>query len=223
MVFAYLGVDLFFMEWSNVPWGFIFVALWAMLVSCKALSFWCAPTVFLAKAMPFLAVCLSSGRPGAQRLAALGPAQLLPLGGGAAAGRGRGRGRGLLHPAQREQPERGGRGDVRQRSSLLKAVITAFPSVSLPFLAVPLRSHRTVALRSPIGSKGRAAIPPKSQFLLWWAGLRGAIAYGLAKQWAEEEAQEEPVVSAVMVLVVVTTFGLGGTFGSVIQVSQTTV
>eukprot|EP01051_Picozoa_sp_SAG22_P033533 SAG22_NODE_14729_length_366_cov_1.730337_1_plen_109_part_10 len=34
---------------------------------------------------------------------------------------------------------------VRQRSSLLKAVITAFPSVSLPFFAVPLRSHRTVA------------------------------------------------------------------------------
>eukprot|EP01051_Picozoa_sp_SAG22_P007342 SAG22_NODE_513_length_9567_cov_25.867771_6_plen_86_part_00 len=28
---------------------------------------------------------------------------------------------------------------VRQRSSLLKAVIIAFPSVSLPFLAVPLR------------------------------------------------------------------------------------
>eukprot|EP01051_Picozoa_sp_SAG22_P002970 SAG22_NODE_138_length_18031_cov_5.796621_18_plen_331_part_00 len=37
---------------------------------------------------------------------------------------------------------------VRQRSSLLKAVITAFPSVSLPFLAVPLRSHRTVAISS---------------------------------------------------------------------------
>eukprot|EP01051_Picozoa_sp_SAG22_P006443 SAG22_NODE_422_length_10687_cov_4.448149_4_plen_250_part_00 len=36
---------------------------------------------------------------------------------------------------------------VRQRSSLLKAVITAFPSVSLPFLAVPLLSHRTVAIR----------------------------------------------------------------------------
>eukprot|EP01051_Picozoa_sp_SAG22_P020639 SAG22_NODE_4252_length_1327_cov_1.052117_1_plen_147_part_10 len=34
------------------------------------------------------------------------------------------------------------------RSSLSKAVITqsAFPSVSLPFLAVPLRSHRTVAI-----------------------------------------------------------------------------
>eukprot|EP01051_Picozoa_sp_SAG22_P008553 SAG22_NODE_658_length_8076_cov_4.575279_4_plen_300_part_00 len=30
---------------------------------------------------------------------------------------------------------------------LLKAVITAFPSFSLPFLAVPLRSQRTVAIR----------------------------------------------------------------------------
>eukprot|EP01051_Picozoa_sp_SAG22_P013758 SAG22_NODE_1578_length_4071_cov_5.302870_6_plen_195_part_00 len=30
----------------------------------------------------------------------------------------------------------------------LKAVITAFPCVSLPFLAVPLRSHMTVALQS---------------------------------------------------------------------------
>eukprot|EP01051_Picozoa_sp_SAG22_P001159 SAG22_NODE_43_length_25304_cov_5.394644_11_plen_381_part_00 len=35
---------------------------------------------------------------------------------------------------------------VRQRSSPLKAVITAFPCVSLPFLAVPLLSHRTVAI-----------------------------------------------------------------------------
>eukprot|EP01051_Picozoa_sp_SAG22_P004048 SAG22_NODE_208_length_15237_cov_22.602774_9_plen_487_part_00 len=35
---------------------------------------------------------------------------------------------------------------MRQRSSLLKAVITAFPSVSVPFLAVPLLSQPTVAL-----------------------------------------------------------------------------
>eukprot|EP01051_Picozoa_sp_SAG22_P011951 SAG22_NODE_1198_length_5193_cov_12.289360_4_plen_445_part_00 len=38
---------------------------------------------------------------------------------------------------------------VRQRSSLLKAVITAFTCVSLPFLAVPLLSQRTVAIRPP--------------------------------------------------------------------------
>eukprot|EP01051_Picozoa_sp_SAG22_P007926 SAG22_NODE_576_length_8982_cov_21.167736_9_plen_184_part_00 len=37
-----------------------------------------------------------------------------------------------------------GAGKVRQWSSLLKAVITAFPFVSLPFLAVPLRSQRTL-------------------------------------------------------------------------------
>eukprot|EP01051_Picozoa_sp_SAG22_P019649 SAG22_NODE_3695_length_1572_cov_1.479973_2_plen_157_part_00 len=41
---------------------------------------------------------------------------------------------------------------VRQRPSLLKAVITAFPSVSLPFLAVPLPSQGTVA----IGRSGSA-------------------------------------------------------------------
>eukprot|EP01051_Picozoa_sp_SAG22_P024064 SAG22_NODE_6498_length_846_cov_4.077644_2_plen_103_part_00 len=40
---------------------------------------------------------------------------------------------------------------VRQRSCLLKAVITAFPCVSLPFLAVPLCSQPTVALRSTTG------------------------------------------------------------------------
>eukprot|EP01051_Picozoa_sp_SAG22_P011996 SAG22_NODE_1207_length_5166_cov_4.472272_4_plen_277_part_00 len=37
---------------------------------------------------------------------------------------------------------------VRQRSSLLTAVITAFPCVSLPFLAVPLLSQPTVVLRT---------------------------------------------------------------------------
>eukprot|EP01051_Picozoa_sp_SAG22_P010770 SAG22_NODE_988_length_6140_cov_4.271313_3_plen_447_part_00 len=49
---------------------------------------------------------------------------------------------------------------VRQRSSLLKAVITAFPCVSLPFLAVPLLSQRTVAIRGccrPSSNTRRAA------------------------------------------------------------------
>eukprot|EP01051_Picozoa_sp_SAG22_P030308 SAG22_NODE_11686_length_473_cov_2.085561_1_plen_82_part_00 len=37
---------------------------------------------------------------------------------------------------------------MRQRSSLLKAVIAAFPCVSLPFFAVPLLSQRSlVAIR----------------------------------------------------------------------------
>eukprot|EP01051_Picozoa_sp_SAG22_P017075 SAG22_NODE_2551_length_2454_cov_1.402548_3_plen_353_part_01 len=40
---------------------------------------------------------------------------------------------------------------MRQRSSLLKAVITAFPSVSLPFLAIPLLSQPTVAISCWIG------------------------------------------------------------------------
>eukprot|EP01051_Picozoa_sp_SAG22_P000939 SAG22_NODE_31_length_27697_cov_7.384376_10_plen_353_part_00 len=39
---------------------------------------------------------------------------------------------------------------------LLKAVITAFPSVSLPLLAVPLRSQRPVALRSAAASRANA-------------------------------------------------------------------
>eukprot|EP01051_Picozoa_sp_SAG22_P006482 SAG22_NODE_425_length_10628_cov_3.420458_4_plen_380_part_00 len=38
---------------------------------------------------------------------------------------------------------------MRQRSSLLKAGITAFPCVSLPFLAVPLLSQPTVAISYP--------------------------------------------------------------------------
>eukprot|EP01051_Picozoa_sp_SAG22_P002464 SAG22_NODE_110_length_19679_cov_45.046527_16_plen_74_part_00 len=37
---------------------------------------------------------------------------------------------------------------------LLKAVITAFPSVSLPFLAVPLLSQRTVAIKNIIVRDG---------------------------------------------------------------------
>eukprot|EP01051_Picozoa_sp_SAG22_P008510 SAG22_NODE_653_length_8139_cov_13.407711_3_plen_254_part_00 len=66
---------------------------------------------------------------------------------------------------------------VRQRSSLLKAVITAFPSVSLPFLAVPLRSQPTVALRagSPstrvaaagLTSSSSAGPPARSRSWTW--------------------------------------------------------
>eukprot|EP01051_Picozoa_sp_SAG22_P002467 SAG22_NODE_110_length_19679_cov_45.046527_19_plen_496_part_00 len=58
---------------------------------------------------------------------------------------------------------------VRQRSSLLKAVITAFPSVSLPFLAVPLRSHRTVAISAPTSS-GAAASQRHGVWSLEWRG-----------------------------------------------------
>eukprot|EP01051_Picozoa_sp_SAG22_P004895 SAG22_NODE_275_length_13171_cov_11.640606_15_plen_439_part_00 len=56
------------------------------------------------------------------------------------------------HPLRRILAGAGGEATV----VLLKAVITAFPSVSLPFLAVPLRSHRTVAIRGcAAGCAGR--------------------------------------------------------------------
>eukprot|EP01051_Picozoa_sp_SAG22_P030264 SAG22_NODE_11645_length_475_cov_3.417553_2_plen_51_part_01 len=43
---------------------------------------------------------------------------------------------------------------------LLKAVITAFPCVSLPFLAVPLLSQMTVAIRvaDPRGSSSKSTV-----------------------------------------------------------------
>lgn len=62
----------------------------------------------------------------------------------------------------------------------------------------------------------RTQIPLKSQFLLWFAGLRGAIAYGLAKQWQQEESVNH-IETCVMLVVVFTTFGLGGMFGWVIK------
>eukprot|EP01051_Picozoa_sp_SAG22_P005991 SAG22_NODE_375_length_11547_cov_12.885657_10_plen_253_part_00 len=63
---------------------------------------------------------------------------------------------GVVAPCQQEPADMHHRRlcPVRQRSSLLKAVITAFPSVSLPFLAVPLCSHRTlVAISAPTWSQ----------------------------------------------------------------------
>eukprot|EP01051_Picozoa_sp_SAG22_P004502 SAG22_NODE_243_length_14055_cov_3.073015_10_plen_345_part_00 len=60
------------------------------------------------------------------------------------------------------------------RSSLLKAVITAFPSVSLPFLAVPLRSHRTVA----ISSQADRLVPAAEQEKIIAAVLQSVTAGG---------------------------------------------
>eukprot|EP01051_Picozoa_sp_SAG22_P012241 SAG22_NODE_1252_length_5005_cov_1.761313_7_plen_318_part_00 len=65
--------------------------------------------------------------------------------------------RGYKHPAL----FRLGDPAVRQRSSLLKAVITAFLSVSLPFLAVPLRSHRPVAIRASRMQSRSGGSPPR--------------------------------------------------------------
>eukprot|EP01052_Picozoa_sp_SAG31_P035250 SAG31_NODE_4228_length_3442_cov_2.372719_2_plen_270_part_00 len=52
--------------------------------------------------------------------------------------------------------------------------------------------------------------------MIWFAGLRGAIAYALAKRWGGPEATLA-VEGTTMMLVLLTTFGLGGTVGSVIK------
>eukprot|EP01051_Picozoa_sp_SAG22_P017151 SAG22_NODE_2577_length_2421_cov_2.154177_1_plen_411_part_10 len=98
------------------------------LVSSKALSFCCASTVFLSKAVPFRAVPLDQAAHETDMLAVAYHT-----------------GRGLpteqsialqlwdLHSKKCTAAQL-----VRQRGVVLfKAVITAFPSVSLPFLAVP--------------------------------------------------------------------------------------
>eukprot|EP01051_Picozoa_sp_SAG22_P021864 SAG22_NODE_5002_length_1110_cov_1.837784_1_plen_303_part_10 len=59
---------------------------------------------------------------------------------------------------RRERRDRAARRAGEATVLSLKAVITAFPSVSLPFLAVPLRSQPTVALRPPRPS-GRPSAP----------------------------------------------------------------
>eukprot|EP01051_Picozoa_sp_SAG22_P003181 SAG22_NODE_152_length_17377_cov_191.856928_13_plen_363_part_00 len=63
-----------------------------------------------------------------------------------------------------------GYGPVRQRSSVLKAVITAFPSVSLPFFAVPLRSQRTTCCNQ--------ADEPRLAVLLSWALAQAICFFG---------------------------------------------
>lgn len=64
----------------------------------------------------------------------------------------------------------------------------------------------------------------RSQLVLWWAGLRGAIAYGLAKRWDSEQSREdgaeqlnEPVgqVTTTITIVIFTTFCLGSTISLV--------
>jgi hypothetical protein len=51
--------------------------------------------------------------------------------------------------------------------------------------------------------------------VIWFAGLRGAIAYALAKRWGGDGALA--VEGTTIILVLVTTFGMGGTVGKVVQ------
>ncbi len=66
-------------------------------------------------------------------------------------------------------------------------------------------------------SKHERAIPWKSQVVLWFAGLRGAIAYGLAKRWDAEPDSPTNTVTTVMAVVIFTTFVLGSTVASLIR------
>ena len=62
-------------------------------------------------------------------------------------------------------------------------------------------------------------VQAKSQFVMWFAGLRGPVAYGLAKKWREESTDErfKHIVSTTMLLVVITTFFCGGLFAKLIE------
>lgn len=74
------------------------------------------------------------------------------------------------------------------------------------------------ALLNATVRKGRS-MPFKSQFVLWYAGLRGAIAYALAKRWGGNEVTQA-VEGTTIILVLLTTFILGSTVGTLVQKLQ---
>ena len=69
----------------------------------------------------------------------------------------------------------------------------------------------------PVEQKQR--VPLNSQLVLWFAGLRGPIAYALAKMWREQSGDPDlhQIVSTTMLVVVVTTFLCGGAFAAVLE------
>ena len=76
-------------------------------------------------------------------------------------------------------------------------------------LSAAINCKRSRGNESPIGWK--------SQLVLWFAGLRGAIAYGLAKRWDAEPSSPPNEVTTVMAVVIFTTFVLGSTVASLIR------
>ena len=47
--------------------------------------------------------------------------------------------------------------------------------------------NTTASISSPVlGAPDRQRISSQSQAVLWWCGLRGPVAYGLAKKWRDE-------------------------------------
>ena len=95
---------------------------------------------------------------------------------------------------------------------LLARALHVFPISALLNWRKSCKTDRPAALRVPL----------KSQAVLWFAGLRGPIAYGLAKMWREQSDDSgdpafHQIVSTTMIVVVVTTFVCGGSFAAVLE------
>eukprot|EP01045_Picozoa_sp_COSAG04_P021484 COSAG04_NODE_2316_length_4342_cov_1.462173_3_plen_666_part_01 len=67
--------------------------------------------------------------------------------------------------------------------------------------------------------RGSNALKPRSQMLLLVAGLRGPVAYGLAKTWRSEsdDLHFAHIVSTTLIVVVLTTFFFGGAFAAIVR------
>ena len=53
-------------------------------------------------------------------------------------------------------------------------------------------------------------IPPKFMHILWFAGLRGAVAYACAKNFPNEYGNTHEFVTTTMIIVLVTIIFMGG-------------
>ena len=75
----------------------------------------------------------------------------------------------------------------------------------------------TAAINCRRRRNGEATMGWRSQVVMWWAGLRGAIAYGLAKRWDAEGDSPPTEVTTAMAVIIFTTFGLGSTVATLIK------